>query len=205
MVIIYLPAVALFWVPLSLRDVALTDWHILAGSLVSLHFLERVLESLFLHRYSGVMNLASVVMICGLYSSLSLLLGEVSATEVGGDGMPLTGFEVELRVGIGLWSVGVLLNLHHHRLLANLRKPGETGYEMPRGGLFRWIACPHYFAEIVGWWGYALVFHHVAAPIAASTMSLYLAGRSHNTVKWYRERMPDAVPTGWKRLIPFVY
>lgn len=40
--------------------------------------------------------------------------------------------------------------------------------------------------------------------VFACSIPAYLMGRSHNTVKWYRERL-EGVPSNWKRLFPFVY
>lgn len=208
MLIVYGPAVALFWLPALLwsSGEASTPWLIALGVMCSLHFLKRCLESLFVHRYSGVMNLGTVVMICGMYSMAALLFGAIAAREVdaatlsAGAGWPWVGY-----LGGALWLTGTALNLHHHRLLAKLRKPGETGYKLPKGGLFRWVACPHYLAEILAWWGYALVLQHVGGVVVVSVMTLYLAGRAYNTLTWYRERLGDEVPAGWKRLIPGVY
>ena len=91
----------------------------------------------------------------------------------------------------------------HHRILANLRVAGEKGYVLPTQGLFRYVACPHYLGEILAWCGYALIFHHFAAFAVTLAMTAYLFGRSHNTVKWYRERMEP--PANWRRVIPFIY
>ena len=38
--------------------------------------------------------------------------------------------------GISLFSIGMLMNLHSDHVLRNLRKPGETGYKIPKGLLF---------------------------------------------------------------------
>lgn len=89
-------------------------------------------------------------------------------------------------------------------LLANLRAPGETGYVVPKGGLFPWVACPHYLGELIAWYGFSLVFHHVGAWVTTATMTFYLAGRAHNTLRSYRSKDLE-LPTGWKRLLPFVY
>merc|ERR1712159_294153 len=64
------------------------------------------------------------------------------------------------QMGIGLFAVGVIGNLYHHYLLATLRKPGEKGYKVPRGGCFEYVAAPHYFFELLGWAGVALVSQH---------------------------------------------
>ncbi len=39
-------------------------------------------------------------------------------------------------VGAALWLAGFLLNLQSDNILLNLRKPGETAYKIPKGGLF---------------------------------------------------------------------
>ena len=91
------------------------------------------------------------------------------------------------------------------RLLADLRKPGETDYKLPQGGLFPYVACPHYLAELIGWLGFSLVFRHVGALMLTFVMVMYLAGRSHATLAWYRERLGERVPAHWKRLVPYVF
>ena len=40
--------------------------------------------------------------------------------------------------------------------LVKLRKPGESGYKIPRGGLFEYVSAANYFSEIVEWVGYAI-------------------------------------------------
>ena len=205
MFIIYFPAVFAFWLPAIGRDAPIPGWHALAGALMSAHFAKRCLEVLFVHRYSGVMNLGSVAMICTLYTTVSGLMGWIAFHEIDATVLSSGDFTPMLRLGLVVWGLGTAINFWHHRILANLRKPGETGYVMPKRGLFRFVACPHYLGEIIAWWGYSIVFCHVGAAIASLAMTFYLAGRAHNTVKWYRERLGDQVPKGWRRLVPFVY
>ncbi|KAB0349993.1 hypothetical protein FD754_014850 [Muntiacus muntjak] len=59
-------------------------------------------------------------------------------------------------LGSALWLTGMLVNIHSDHVLRNLRKPGETGYKIPRGGLFEYISAANYFGEVVEWCGYAL-------------------------------------------------
>ena len=58
--------------------------------------------------------------------------------------------------GMFLWIFGFLGNFHSDRILLNLRKPGESGYKIPRGGLFEYVSGANFFAEIVEWWGLAV-------------------------------------------------
>ncbi len=52
--------------------------------------------------------------------------------------------------------VGYAINHHADSVLLSLRKPGETGYKIPYGGLYKYISCPNYFGEMVEWFGFAL-------------------------------------------------
>lgn len=42
-------------------------------------------------------------------------------------------FCIVFSVGFCLWLIGMLVNIHSDHILRNLRKPGETGYKIPRG------------------------------------------------------------------------
>ena len=52
-------------------------------------------------------------------------------------------------LGVLVFAFGELLNGYHHRLLARLRASGVCTYGGPRGGLFGWVASPHYLGEIL--------------------------------------------------------
>lgn len=203
MFIVYFPAALAPAAALAFSGVTATGWHWLAMGLVTAHFAKRCAEVLFLHRYSGRMDLDAVVPICLQYTLQSVTLAWIACVE-NPLGPPGETFPVALRVGMVLWGLGTSLNLYHHWLLSRLRKDGAGGYHLPRGGLFGWVACPHYFGELVAWFGFALVFHHITALVFFSTMLLYLMGRSSATLSWYREKL-TTTPEGWRRLIPLVY
>ncbi|TKR61403.1 hypothetical protein L596_028513 [Steinernema carpocapsae] len=58
--------------------------------------------------------------------------------------------------GLALFFVGMFINIHSDHILRNLRKPGETGYKIPRGGMFEYVSAANFFGEIVEWIGFAL-------------------------------------------------
>ncbi len=45
---------------------------------------------------------------------------------------------LQLRIFVGtlIWAVGMYINTDADYILRNLRKPGDTGYKIPYGGMF---------------------------------------------------------------------
>jgi len=105
-------------------------------------------------------------------------------------------------VGMGVFTVGEILNFVHHKILAGLR-PSGMDYVIPRGGLFDAVACPHYLFEIVSWFGLCLIFRHISMVLLFSLMVAYLLIRSLQTLAWYRERFPN-FPPDRKAILPFI-
>jgi very-long-chain enoyl-CoA reductase len=52
-----------------------------------------------------------------------------------------------------------------HVTLANLRKPGEKGYKIPKGGLFNFVTCANYTYETLGWVFYTVAVQALPAAI----------------------------------------
>ncbi|XP_038073617.1 3-oxo-5-alpha-steroid 4-dehydrogenase 1-like [Patiria miniata] len=107
-------------------------------------------------------------------------------------------------IGVVLFFTGMAINVHSDHILRNLRKPGETGYKIPRGGLFEYVSGANYFGEIVEWSGFALAcwtLHSVAfAFFTAGYIGLIKAFAHH---RWYLDKFED-YPKNRKVLIPFL-
>ncbi|XP_045422099.1 3-oxo-5-alpha-steroid 4-dehydrogenase 1 isoform X2 [Lemur catta] len=105
--------------------------------------------------------------------------------------------------GFVLWLIGMLINIHSDHILRNLRKPGETGYKIPRGGLFEYVTAANYFGEIVEWCGYALASWSLqggAFALFTFCILLPIAQKHH---QWYLKNFED-YPKFRKILIPFL-
>src|SRR5215471_18833093 len=100
-----------------------------------------------------------------------------------------TGVGVDSRTGLG-----ELLNGYHHWLLARLRPPGVRTYVVPRGGLFGWVASPHYFGEILSFVGYAMMSDLLPVWGNALVVFAYLSSRANSNLKWYQREMPLRIP-----------
>jgi 3-oxo-5-alpha-steroid 4-dehydrogenase 1 len=110
---------------------------------------------------------------------------------------------LRLCLGSALFLAGFGLNQHADRVLRELRGPGETGYKVPQGGLYRLISCPNYFSEIVEWFGWALLTWSPAGLAFAIWTTANLLPRALSHHRWYKERFP-AYPPERKALVPFL-
>ena len=108
-----------------------------------------------------------------------------------------------LWIGVGLFVLGYRINRRADAVLAALRKPGETGYKIPRGGLYELISCPNYFGELLEWTGWAIATWSVAGLSFAVFTAANLVPRAVSHHKWYKQKFPD-YPAGRKAVIPFL-
>ena len=113
-----------------------------------------------------------------------------------------------MNVTIGLFAIGSLGNFYHHFLLAKLRtkKTKDSNYVAPRGGLFEFVAAPHYLFELVAWLGIAVAAEHLNAFLVFLSMSSYLGGRSMAQNAWNQKQFSSQDwPTSRKNMVPFLF
>lgn len=109
-----------------------------------------------------------------------------------------------LWAGLAIFFAGWLINLRSDRILRQLRKPGEVGYAIPHGGLYRYVSCPNYLGEIIEWGGWALA---TASPPGVAFFAFTfanLAPRAWAHHRWYQAKFSD-YPKTRRALIPFVF
>lgn len=106
-------------------------------------------------------------------------------------------------IGLALFVTGYRINRWADRVLATLRKPGETGYKIPRGGLYEVISCPNYFGELLEWTGFAIAASSSAGWAFVVFTAANLVPRAIAHHRWYRAKFPDYPP--WRKaVIPMV-
>lgn len=103
--------------------------------------------------------------------------------------------------GTTLFLVGATINVHADYTLIRLRKPGESGYRVPRGGLFEWVSCPNHLGEILQWAGFALLTWSLPGLAFAFWTFANLAPRAWAHHLWYRQHFPEYPPLR-RALIP---
>lgn len=178
----------------NLSDFSLVQTIVLSAVLI--HFGKRCLEALFVHKYSGPVDLGTSLMIMTFYTVAAAGVAYLNR-------WPLSAPNALFWFGLVLFAAGILGNFWHHKLLADLRK-NDSGYAIPQGGLFQRVACPHYLFEILTWLGIAILSQHLFTYLTVLGMGGYLAARSLNTLKWYYETFPN-FPKARKALIPFIF
>lgn len=106
-------------------------------------------------------------------------------------------------IGILIIVAGTFIHMKSDKILIDLRKPGETGYKIPEGFMFRYLSCPNFLGEIMVWGGFVLLAWNMAALsfLAWTLANLLPRGIKHH--KWYKEHFED-YPSNRKALIPFL-
>ncbi|KAK8504622.1 hypothetical protein V6N13_063962 [Hibiscus sabdariffa] len=176
---------------------------LLLKSAISIHFFKRVLESCFVHNYSGEMGVETMTIILSSYFiSSAVMIFTQHITE----GLPEPAIDLKTP-GILLFLIGITGNFYHHFLLSKLRNEGPTPnkeYKIPRGGLFGFVVCPHYLFEVLIFWGFAFISQTLFSFAYAMGTSCYLLGRSYATRRWYLSKFEE-FPHNVKSMIPFLF
>ena len=111
--------------------------------------------------------------------------------------------DIRFIAGLILFAIGFAIAKQSDAILTNLRKPGETGYKIPYGGLYRYVSCPNYLGEILQWTGFALAGWSLPALAFVAFTSANLIPKAISSHQWYREKFSD-YPKDRKAVIPFI-
>lgn len=113
-------------------------------------------------------------------------------------------FDVGRSLGVALFLGGFALHVVSDAIIRSLRGDGETGYKIPRGGMFRLVSNPNYLGEIVEWIGFALMTRSIAAWAFAFFTFCNVFPRAVSNHLWYHEHFPD-YPAERKVIVPFIF
>lgn len=161
-----------------------------------LHYVQRTFVFASLMRDQGRVMPASTMVMAIVFNLLNSIP----------NGMTLRDrrFDVWVGLGLTLFLVGFAMNLHADHVLRTLRRPGETGYSIPQGGLYTWVSSPNYLGEMLEWLGFAIAAQTLPAVAFFVFTCANLVPRAWSNHAWYRAKFPD-YPTGRRALIPRVW
>nr|GEW68170.1 very-long-chain enoyl-CoA reductase-like [Tanacetum cinerariifolium] len=168
---------------------------------LTIHFLKRILEVLFVHKFSGSMMLNAAITIGVSYavSTTTMIYDQYLSQE-----SPDPSIDLKY-IGLGIFLIGITGNFYHHYILSNLRKKGNKEYKIPKGGLFDLVICAHYFFEIVEFIGVACISQTISSFCITIGTVLLLMGRSHATRKWYVMKFGGKFRKDIKAVIPYIF
>lgn len=110
-----------------------------------------------------------------------------------------------LAVGVVLFVLGMLINIHSDGILRRLRTRTDQSHKIPHGGLFTHVSAANFFGEILEWFGFAMAqgFSPPALAFALFTFAnIGPRGKQHHDD--YLKRFPD-YPKTRKAVIPFIW
>jgi 3-oxo-5-alpha-steroid 4-dehydrogenase 1 len=167
------------------------------------HYVHRAFVYPFRMRWTGRRMPVLVPM---LAIGFNVLNAYVNAAWIGRFGAFETSWLLDARfiVGALVFAAGMAINLRSDATLRALRAPGETGYRVPQGGLYRFVSCPNYLGELVEWVGWTIATWSSAGAVFAFYTAANLAPRAMSNHRWYLDRFPD-YPRERRALIPWVW
>lgn len=167
------------------------------------HYAYRAFIYPFRLRSSGKTTPSSIILLAIVFNTLNAYVNARWVSELGA--YPTSWFtDPRFLVGVSVFVVGYAINHHSDYVLMNLRKPGETGYKIPHGGLHRYVSSPNYFGELLEWTGWAIATWSLAGVAFALYTFANLAPRARDHRRWYAEKFED-YPKERRALVPFVW
>lgn len=109
-------------------------------------------------------------------------------------------------IGTLIFFAGMAINIHSDSIIRNLRKPGDTGHYIPRGGFFRYVTSANYFGELTEWIGFAVLTWSLPGLVFAVWTFANLAPRAKATHGKYISMFGDDYESLRRRyILPFIY
>ena len=117
----------------------------------------------------------------------------------------LTNITLVQLFSIGIFFYAWIHELEAHKIFASVKRKSSGSHSVPHGDWFKYVSCPHYFAEILIYLSQVMILgvkHKTACLIFGWVLTnQIIAGLMNHW--WYRENFKN-YPTNRKAIIPFV-
>ncbi|KAL0579617.1 Very-long-chain enoyl-CoA reductase [Marasmius crinis-equi] len=180
--------------------------------MASLHFTKRLLESIFVHRFShGTMPFFNIFKNSGHYWVLSgvLLAYDVYRPSYAANGPYIKGTQKDdenyLWIFASIWALFQFLNFSAHWTLRNLRPAGTRKRAIPYGIGFSLVSCPNYFFESMAWLTISVMTGSYAAYFFTAVSTAQMLSWASKRHRAYKKEFGKEYPRNRKAMIPFVF
>jgi len=166
------------------------------------HYVHRTFIFPFRARVKGKSMPVAVALMAITFNSINAYINARWISHLGSYGDAVLS-EPHLWIGIGVFFMGLVINISSDSILFRLRKPGETGYKIPRGGMYRWLTSPNYFGELLEWLGWAIACWSLPGLAFFLFTAANLVPRAVTNHRWYHDKFDD-YPRERKIIVPLV-
>ncbi|KAL4237174.1 hypothetical protein ACF0H5_005554 [Mactra antiquata] len=179
----------------------------IAAACWSFHYAKRLLETVFVHRFShATMPIMNIFRNSSYYWGFAALVAyfvnhPLYTTPSYGD--------LQIYSGLGLFAFSELGNLSIHLAFKRLRPAGSKVRKIPYPcgnpftQLFSFVSCPNYTYEVLAWVGFSVMTQCLPAALFTICgfyqMTVWAIGKHKN----YRKEFPN-YPKGRKSIVPFL-
>jgi hypothetical protein len=176
---------------------------LIAVLLWGLHYIHRVLIFPFQIKTSGKKMPMVIVLFALFFNTVNGSLNGYWLAHFAPDYQSEVFLNLRLIAGILLFLTGYWINKYHDFILIKLRAKSGKGYQIPYGGLFKYVSCPNFLGEIISWTGFALVTLGLPALSFLIWTLVNLIARAIDHHKWYLKEFPE-YPKERKAVIPYI-
>ena len=110
-------------------------------------------------------------------------------------------FEPVFIIGFLIFIIGMIINIHSDNLLMKLSKNSRGNYQIPQGGLYKYITSPNYLGEIIEWLGWAILTWSISGVVFFFWTIFNLVPRAISHHRWYKQKFEE-YPSDRKIIIP---
>jgi len=175
-----------------------TPYHIIVYIFYLINYLKRCFEVLFIHKFSKKSSFFALLYI-GVSNVFvnTILCKYILLSNKNKDDSNLI-----LLLFLFLFIITFIIIIIIIIIIESPRNAKR--YKIPRGGLFEYVSCPHYFMEFLTWAGFSVIVHRLSVYGHITFLLCTFIGRSYQTRKWYNNNIVG-YPRKRKCLIPLIF
>lgn len=168
----------------------------------NLHYLKRVLETIYVHQYGKASF--PVKDLFGLLFYYWVLYGVCVGYSLFNNSFDEYVIDYKIIIFIIMFFIAELNNLRSHLILNRLKANNNGQRGIPRGGMFEYVSCAHYFWELISWTSFALMTRIIPSYLfviySFTSMGFLAYGKHQGYLKYFG----DTYPKIRKAFIPFI-